>query len=120
MSFSDPQSLTINSVATSLPRVSSGPNSGAFANADGSVRLSVSHAYGKRVRRQLRVDSSKIASDPLYPAQNVQSSMTAYIVIDTPRVGYTNAEAKVVVDALVAKLAASSGAAVTDLLGGQN
>jgi hypothetical protein len=43
MAFSDPQSLTINSVATSLPRTAFGTNSGAFTSGDGSVKLSISH-----------------------------------------------------------------------------
>jgi hypothetical protein len=46
--------------------------------------------------------------------------MSAYLVVNTPKVGYTVAEAKAVVDALVAYLAASSGARVTQLLGGEN
>lgn len=120
MSFSDPQSLTINAVPNTLPRISSGPNSGAFSNADGTVRMSVSHAYGKRIRRTMRVDASKIGTDPVYPGQNVRSSMSVYIVVDTPVVGYTVTEAKQVVDALVAKLSASTGASVAQLLGGEN
>jgi hypothetical protein len=46
--------------------------------------------------------------------------MSSYIVVDTPVNGYTTTEAKQVVDALVAYLSASSGAKVTQLLGGEN
>lgn len=46
--------------------------------------------------------------------------MSTYIVVDTPTDGYTLAEAKQIVDALVAYLTASSGARVTQLLGGEN
>jgi hypothetical protein len=46
--------------------------------------------------------------------------MSTYIVCDVPKTGYTVAEAKDVVDALVAYLAASSGASITKLLGGEN
>lgn len=120
MSFSDPQSVTINAVANSLPRVSSGPNSGVFSKDDGTVRLSVSHAYGKRARRTIRIDHSKIAPDPFVSSTNSKYSMSTYVVIDVPLTGYTNAEAKQIVDGLTAYLTASSGARISQLLGGEN
>lgn len=120
MAFSDPQSVTISAVANSLPRTSSGVNTGAFTKDDGNVKLVVSHQYGKRTRRTLRLEHSKIAPDPLISSTNIKHSMTAYIVVDTPVTGYTLAEAKAIADALVAYLAASSGAKLTQLLGGEN
>lgn len=120
MAFSDPQSVTINAVANSLPRIASGVNTGAFQKDDGSVKLSVSHSYAKRTRRTIRLDHSKIAPDPLISAQNIKYSMSAYLVIDIPVTGYTVAEAKQIVDGLTAYLTASSGARVTQLLGGEN
>lgn len=120
MSFTDPQSLTIAAVAHPLPRVSSGVNTGTFQSSDGTVRLSVSHNYGRRNRRTLRVEHSKVAPDPLISSQNILHSMSCYIVVDTPKTGYTVAQAKEVVDALTAYLTASTGARVTQLLGGEN
>jgi hypothetical protein len=120
MSYADPQSVTINAVPVSLPRTSSGPSTGTFSSSDGLVGLTVSHAYGRRTRRTLRLSSSKISADPFIPNQNVKSSMSTYIVVDTPVNGYTNAEIKFVVDALCAYLTASSGSKVTQLLGGEN
>lgn len=116
MAFSDPQTLTINSVATSLPRTAFGTNSGAFTSADGSVKLSISHQKGNRNRHVVRVDHSKLAADPL-TAQNAKFSMSAYVVIDVPQAGYTVTEAKQIVDALTAHLTASTGANVTRVLG---
>lgn len=120
MAFADPQSVTISGSANSLPRVSSGVNSGAFQKDDGSVKLTVSHAYGKRTRRTIRLDHSKVAPDPLISAQNIKYSMSAYIVMDMPQTGYTVAEAKAIGDALTAYLTASTGARLTQLLGGEN
>jgi hypothetical protein len=121
MAFSDPQSVTINAVANSLPRTSSGANSGVFTKDDGTVKLSVSHAYGKRNRRTIRIDHQKIVPDPLVASTNVRASMSVYIVVDTPVAGsYTLTEAKQIVDALTGYLTASSGARVTQLLGGEN
>lgn len=121
MAFADPQTVTINAVAQNLPRVSSGVNSGVFQKDDSTVKLTVSHQYGKgRARRMLRLDHSKVAADPLMASVNVRLSGSVYIVCDFPQVGYTVAEAKQIVDALTAYLTASSGARATQLLGGEN
>jgi hypothetical protein len=120
MSFTDPQSVTINAVANTLPRVSSGVNTGVFQTSDGNVKLSVSHAYGKRTRRTIRIDHSKVAPDPLISSTSVKYSMSTYVVVDTPVTGYTVTEAKQIVDALTAFLTGTSGARVTQLLGGEN
>lgn len=120
MAFADPQSVTINAVANSLPRVGSGNNSGSFSKDDGNVKLSLSHAYGKRTRRTVRLDHRKVAADPLVAAQNLQYSMSCYIVVDVPPVGYTPAEAKQVVDGFLANLQASSGANLVKFLGGES
>ncbi len=120
MAFADPQSVTINAVAQSLPRISSGQNSGVFQKDDTTVKLSVSHAYGKRTRRQLRLDFSKIAADVFTPSVNLRQSMSVYVVVDVPTTGFTVAEQKQIVDALTGYLTASSGARTTQLLGGEN
>lgn len=120
MAYTDPQSVTVSGTAISLPRTSSGVNSGAFTSADGLVQLTVSHAYGKRNRRQLKLTQSKISADPLVPSQNVRSSMSCYIVVDVPVNGFTVTEEKALVDAFTAYLSASTGARVTQLLGGEN
>lgn len=120
MSFADPQTVTINAVANALPRTSSGVDSGVFTKDDGTVKLSVSHQYGKRTRRTIRLEHSKIAADPLISSTNIKYSMTAYLVVDVPVTGYTVAEAKQIVDGLTAYLTATSGARTTQLLGGEN
>lgn len=119
MSFADPQSITVNAVAQTLPRTSSGPSSGVFSKDDGSYRLTVSHSYGKRTRRTVRIDHQKIAADPLL-ATNAKFNMSTYVVVDAPPAGYSNAEIKQIIDALTAYLTASSGARVTQLLGGES
>lgn len=120
MALSDPQSVTINAVAVSLPRTSSGVNQGTFQSNDGLVKETVSHQYGKRNRHLLRIDHSKISPDPFISAQNNRYSMSCYIVVDTPLSGYTVSQQKEIVDALTAYLTASTGAKVTQLLGGEN
>lgn len=119
MALADPQSITIDAVPFTLARTGFGPTSGSFSSNDGSLKETVSHQYGRRTRRTVRIDHSKIAADPL-TSDNVRYSMSTYIVVDTPVDGYTVAEAKEVVDGLLAYLSASSGAVITQLLGGES
>jgi hypothetical protein len=120
MAFADPQSITIAGTPVSLPRTGSASNAGAFSSNDSAVKLSVSSSYGKRNRRTLRVSHTKIAADPLVPTTNVAHSMSVYIVVDAPISGYTVVQQKEIVDAFTAYLTASTGAKVTQLLGGEN
>lgn len=120
MAFADPQSITINAVAQSLPRVSVGPNASVYQKDDASYKETVSHQYGKRTRRSLRLDYTITAADPLITGTNRTYSMSAYLVVDVPPSGFTIAAQKLQVDGLLAYLSASSGAKVTQLLGGEN
>jgi len=120
MALADPQSVTINAVANSLPRTSSGTNVGVFTKDDSTVQLTVSHQIGKRQRRLIRLNHKKISADPYLPATNVAVSMSVGLTIDVPPAGYTVTEQKQIVDALAAWLTASSGANITKVLGGEN
>lgn len=120
MAFADPQTVTINAIANTLPRVGLSDNRGIFRKDDGTVALQVTSTdNGKRARMAIRLDHKKVAPDPLMPAVNVPFSTSVTLVVDTPTVGYTLTEKKWLVDALVAYLSASSGARTTQLLGGE-
>lgn len=119
MPFSNPETVTISTVAQTLPKVSSGITSAVYEKDDGTVKLTVSHAYGRRSRRLVRLDFSKIAADPLLSI-NQEYSMSCQFIVDEPKTGFTNAEAKAVADALVAYLSASTGAKITLLLNGES
>jgi len=119
--FTDPQTVTVNAVAKTLPRTATGPGSASvYTLDDGSIKLSISHTVGAKARRVVRLDHRKTAADPLNPTQNRPYTMSTYIVTETPVVGYTVAEAKQIVDALLGFLTASSGAAITKVLGGES
>lgn len=120
MAFADPQSVTISGTPVSLPRTSSGTSSGAFTAADQNTTLILSHSYGKSARHMIRLNNQKVASDPLLAGSNVISKLGVYLVVDAPLVGYSQADQKAVVDAFLAYLTASTGARVTQLLGGEN
>ena len=120
MAFADPQSIKISGVTTSLPRVSTGRNESGYSSADGLIDLSASASYGKRTRRVIRVDHSKVTSDPFIPANNTQVSMSNYLVFDLPVAGYTNAEAKAIYDGFIERLQAEESKLITKLLGGES
>lgn len=119
MAFADPQTVTINAIDLTLPRTSTAEFRSSYTTNDGAVKLSVSHQFGKRRRRTIRIDHSKIAADPLL-ATNAEFSCSVYVVVDSPNSGYTAAEVKQVVDGLTDYLTDSSGARVTQLLGSES
>jgi hypothetical protein len=114
--FADPQSVTVNAVAQSLPAIERNGQSSIYKKDDGAYKLTVSHAYGKRNRFTVRLDAQKIAADPLSSANNNLYSTSAYIVIDGPTVGYTNAELR---DIAVALTGFCTSANLLKVLGGE-
>nr|QDH86622.1 MAG: hypothetical protein H2Bulk35278_000002 [Leviviridae sp.] len=122
MAFSDPQTVTINAVAQTLPRISTDATSSVYQKDDSNVKLTIQQPQpsAKRWRRVARLDHRKIAADPFAPALNASYNMDVYLVVDSPKIGYTLVEQKQIVDALIAYLSASSGAQITKLLGGEN
>ncbi len=120
MALADPQSLTVNGSAASLPRTSTGANSSSYTKDDQTVAFNVSHQYGKRLRRTARVTSNKITTDPLLTGVNTRVSASAYIVLDVPTSGFTAAEQKELLLAIATWLSASTGANAVKLVGGEN
>jgi len=120
MSFTDPQSVTVAGVANSLPRIAVDGPSSRYSTQDGGFVLSVSHSYGKRNRRTIRLTRNVISADPLFPSQNVPHSLSVYIVADVPKVGFTAQQQIDVVAGFLAYMTANSSVAVTKLVGGEN
>ncbi len=117
--FTDPQSLKIGTVTTPLPRVSTGTSSSIYSNPDATLKLSVSHQGGKgRARRSVRADHSKFVADPLTPANQTRTSMSAYLVVDVPANGYTVAQQQEIVKGLTDYLSVPEN--ITKLLGGES
>ena len=115
--LTDPQSVTINAVATSLPRTQQGATVNTYTSADGKTVLTTKqNTTSARFRREVRLAQSKIAADPI-SAVNKESGFSVYFVIDEPRSGvFTDAEIGYVIDALKAWLTSANYAKV---LGGE-
>jgi hypothetical protein len=90
--FADPQTVTINAIAKSLARTESGDHGGGFESAVDGLVLSINHALARRYRSTVRLDVSKISSDPLVPSTNRPYSMSVYLVMDVPPQGFSTAE----------------------------
>lgn len=120
MAYTDPQSITVAGVAVPLPRTSFGVDEGAFSSSDRTYHLRIASSYGKRTRRTVRLSRDIISPDALNPSISSRQSMSAYIVVDTPVYGFSVVQQKELVDAFTAYLSGTSGARVTQLLGGEN
>jgi hypothetical protein len=124
MALTDPLSITISGwkggSALSLPRVEARQFGSGYSHVDGDTRLNLSHEYGRRTRRRIRLDLSKLTADPFIPDRNVTVSMSIFTVVDVPVAGFTNAEQLNAWKGMNALLAASTDTVYTAFLGGQS
>lgn len=102
--FADPQSITVNAVAQSMPRVTTDGQKSIYRKSDGTFTLTISHipsgkGSDQRVRSMVRVDQIAVVPDPL-TAVNDYETLSIYFVIDRPLVGFTSTQ----VDQLMAGL----------------
>jgi hypothetical protein len=114
--LADPQSVTINAVATSLPKTSNGPTQNVFTSADGNTSMTVKqNVTASRFRREVRLSQQKIAADPI-SAVNKQIGTSVYLVIDEPKTGFSDVELGYLIDALKAWLTSAN---YNKVLGGE-
>lgn len=121
MAFADPQSITIDGVTTSLPRVLTNTGQGLFVSADGNIQLEVVPKNGPSTKsRIMRLRTSKITSDPLVSTTNVRVKDLVSLTIIRPNDGYADAEILKQVKGFIALLTASTDAALIKLIAGEN
>lgn len=120
MALADPQSIKISGTTTSLPRVTTSGSSSSYESADGTITVTLSTQNGSRKRQTWRVDVNKFTSDPFIPAQNVEVSMSFYIVFDRPVTGYSNTEALAVAVGAIEALTGTEDSILKKLLGGES
>lgn len=115
--FADPQSLTYNTVAKSLVRVSTGETSSVYRTADGEFQLRISHQESKgRIRHLIRIDRTIVAADPL-TAVNAYAFTGMYFVVDEPKYGFTDADHELLRAAFIAVI---NTANVAKLMAGEH
>jgi len=114
--FSDPITITVNSVAKVLPRVLIDGQLATYQLSDGTFALDISHQTTKsgRIRSTVRFTQKAIVTDPLTSA-NDYDTCVFYYVIDRPAYGFSMTQ----VEQLVAALQAWTSTANVDKLFGQ-
>jgi hypothetical protein len=114
--LADPQSVTVNAVAISLPRTVNGATQNVYTSTDGNTFMTTKQNVTKdRFRREVRLSQKKIAPDPI-SAVNTEKGYSVYLVIDEPRAGFTDAEIGYAIDALKAWLTSTN---YNKVLGGE-
>jgi hypothetical protein len=105
MAFSDPQSVTVNAVAKSMPRVETDGKKSVYQKSDGTFKLTISHTPtgNGRIRTMARIDQRAVVPDPL-TAVNDYETLSFYVVIDRPEVGFSATEVGYLTAGLVAWL----------------
>lgn len=119
MALSDTFDVVIGASTISVTRIG-GPGPGEFRSADKNVKVLVSNQENKRTRQTFRIDHRKVAADPLTADQNLNYSMSAYVVLDTPPVGYSSTEILDVLKALSGVLSASTWAIGSKFVNGES
>jgi hypothetical protein len=114
--LADPQSVTVNAVAISLPRTVASATSNTYTSADGNTSMTTRQtSTSSRFRREIRISQQKVAADPI-SALNKQIGTSVYLVIDEPKFGFSDAELGYLIDALKAW---SSSTNYNKVLGGE-
>lgn len=114
--LADPQTVTVNAVAQTLPATLRGENESKYTEDIGEYDLHISHQFGSRKRRVVRLNHTKIAADPI-TAVNASVSASMYLVIDEPQWGFTDTELG---DDVAGLLAYLTTATVAKVLGGES
>jgi hypothetical protein len=116
--FTDPQTVTVDAVAQTLPAISREPMKSTYREDIGEYELVISHQENRnRNRRTVRLNRVKTTADPFVPANNVEVSHSVYVVIDAPIAGFDNTELK---DDALALAAWLTSANVLKVLGGES
>lgn len=119
MALADPQAFTVGTLQ-SAPRIpGSSIDGGAFKTGDQQFTLSIAQVYGKRIRREVRLDQKKIVADPLFASQNREVASSVYLVVNHPPQGFSVTELKDLVKGLLGNLTASTDANLIKVLGGE-
>lgn len=92
--LTDPQTVTIDGSAKTMPRISTGNLQAQYSDADGGTKLRVSHTVSNRERSLVRLDLSKVGTDPFVSTVSRPYTAAVYLVIDRPLngAGFTDAE----------------------------
>ena len=120
MAFSDPQSVTINSVARTLPRFLSGTNVGTFNSADGNTQLTID-PNGTKTRRSNKVSfrETVTVTDPVTGLTRLETHSIT-IISNRPLSGVSDTVAEQLAAGAFTWLTATTNANLKKILAGEN
>jgi len=120
VAFTDPQSVTVNAVARSLPRFLSGTTVGTFVSADGITKLTID-PNGTKSRRSNKaaIRENVNITDPVTGLTKVDSHSFT-IIANRPLTGVSDAVSEQLASAFITWLTANSNANLKKLLAGEN
>lgn len=92
--LTDPQSVTINAIAISLPRISAGDLQAQYQSADGGTSLRIAHSVSNRERSLVRLDLQKVGVDPFLSTVSKTYKASWWLVGERPLngAGFTDTE----------------------------
>jgi hypothetical protein len=103
MSFADPTAVLLGATVTPSGGTStsyasqdrSAPYTGKYGTSDGLNRMRITHTLGSKKRSEFRLEQDKSYTDP---TTGLVSTITtaAYLVLNRPNAGFTNAELKAI------------------------
>jgi predicted peroxiredoxin len=123
MALTDPQKFKeVAGTEVTAPRVSTGDFKSIYETSDGLnvLTVSTSESNSNRKRHLVRIDVSKLATNPYEETKKQTISMSVYMVIDRPVAGFTVAEAKKLVEGLVGLLSASTYSLTEKVIGSES
>lgn len=117
--LADPQSITIDGTAKSLPRVLTGTREGLFETFGTSISVETTAKNG-RARTVARLSQTKVTADPLVTTTNVVVSDSIALTINRPTQGFSNDEILKQVKGFVGWLTAATDANLIKIIAGEN
>ncbi len=120
MAYSDPQTITVNAIARTLPRFLSGTTTGTFISADTISQLTIDPS-GTRTRRSNKASFRENVSvvDASTGLTRTESHSITFIS-NRPLLGVSDTVAEQLAAGLITWLTASSNANLKKLLAGEN
>lgn len=117
--LSDPQTITIDGTANTLPRVLTGTKEGKFQNLSTSISVETT-AKNSRIRTVARLAQQKVTADPLVATTNIMVNDSIALTINRPSIGYSDSDVEKQVAGFIAWLTASSNANLKKIIAGEN
>lgn len=117
--LADPQSITIDGTALTLPRVLTGTREGLFENATSSLSTE-STAKNGRLRSVTRLVQTKVTTDPLVSATNIVVHDSISLTINRPIQGYSDEDVLKQVSGFIAWLTAGTNTNLKKIIAGEN